>query len=231
MELAYSGGCAWRLGLFASLAFMTSSFYVLAEEIPLYPTGPDADSAFIRFVNSDSGDLVVASGRAKTVLNSLRPSTGYLSVVGGDRVNGKLSHQNAESVSLEIIPEAGEFVTVLVVLKNGKLSWSLLRETPDEFNALKASIGFSDMSAGGCDKAELKVDGRDVTLFKGVRPGTMARRLINTVPLKVQLYCADKSYGAVVDLGQLAAGERYSALVLPSGNGSRLLFINDQPVQ
>lgn len=57
--------------------------------------------------------------------------------------------------------------------------------------------------------------------------GTLQRRSLNAVALKVQLTCAGQATGAALDLGELKAGERYSVLLLPGASGPRLLATQD----
>lgn len=221
----------WFAGMLVLLACTSGAMLgrgAVAAEMPLYPTGPDEDSSFIRFLNAGSRPIVVTSGKAKTTLGTDRPSTGYLPVAGGSKISGQLSLQGAKpkAVALQLAP--GEFVTVVAIPGVDTLSTPLLREQPDDFNALKASLGFADLSAGACRQPGLQVAGRNVLLFEHASPGKVQRRLINPVALKVQLICAGKPQGLPLDLGRLQAGERYSVIVTPSGTGPKLMFANDQ---
>jgi hypothetical protein len=101
-----------------------------------------------------------------------------------------------------------------------------VRDAPDDFNGLKASLGFFNLD-GSCANASLRPAGRTVDLFKGVAQGSLQRRSINPVKLAVQLVCANANVGPALDLGELKAGERYSVLLLPTPAGPRLSSATD----
>ena len=83
-----------------------------------------------------------------------------------------------------------------------------VRETPDDFNGLKASLAFVNVDKS-CSDASLRPAGRSADLFKAVPVASLQRRSINPVNLSVQLVCANTNVGAPLDLGMLKAGERY----------------------
>ncbi|NMY89214.1 alginate O-acetyltransferase AlgF [Pseudomonas oryzihabitans] len=208
------------------LAGLGATALAQAAEIPLYPTGPSEDSAFLRFVNAGSQPLALqASGSAARLqLEAAKPVSDYLTVPATKAIKGELV-QGAAKAPLELTVAAGEFAT-LVVLPGTPLVQRLVREQPDDFNALKASLAFYSLDPQ-CATPGLQAAGRNAEIFKDVADGTLQRRSLNAVALKVQLTCAGQATGAALDLGELKAGERYSVLLLPGASGPRLLATQD----
>jgi len=99
-------------------------------------------------------------------------------------------------------------------------------ESPDDFNALKASVAFYNVDAQ-CASAALLAAGRNVVLLDGVPEGQAKRRQINPVPLSVQLSCGGKVVGQPLDLGPLEAGQRYTVFLVPAGKSSRIFKATD----
>ena len=200
-----------------------------ATEIPLYETGPAEDSAFIRFVNGTDAPLEVkaAGAKAALALGTDKPASNFLPAPAKRALKGDFV-QGAATVPTDTTVEPGEFATVIALPDaKGGLVVQTVRETPDDFNALKASVGLYHLSPG-CADATVKAAGRNVTLFSGVDAGAASeRRQINPVPLSVQLFCAGQASGEPVSLGTLEAGERYTLFLLPAPNGSRLLHAVD----
>lgn len=226
-----------------------------AAEIALYDTGPAEDAAFVRFVNAGSMPVeVAASGsKARLALTDTRPASDYLPVRGGSAIKGAMT-TGATSAAIDLKVAPGEFVTVIgvpastasaLLAASGRTSTSaaskgpgpvsapltlqILRDSPDDFNALKSALAFYS-AAPACAKAGLQVAGKGVDLFRDVAPASIARRLINPVALSVQLVCHGKPTGAVLSLGTLAAGQRYSVFAVPAApadGGARLIAATD----
>ncbi|MCB5364543.1 alginate O-acetyltransferase AlgF [Pusillimonas sp. CC-YST705] len=211
------------------LALAAMPVAAVAMDIPLYETGPAEDSAFIRFVNATDAPIEVKAAGAKTTLalSPEQPASNFLPAPAKRALKGELV-QATVVVPTETTVEAGEFVTVVALpdAKNG-LSALTIRETPDDFNALKASVGLYNLSPS-CADATIRAAGRKVVLFGNVPAGQAANRLqINPVPLSVQLFCADQETGAPVSLGTLEAGERYTLFLVPTESGARLIPVVD----
>ncbi len=207
------------IGLGASLGFTIAQ----AAEIPLYPTGPSEDSAFLRFFNAGSGTLelkATGSGASLSVDEQTRASD-FLTVPAGKPVKGSLKLGGHEQ-ELDVSVEPGEFATV-VGLPDAQHGLRLVtvREQPDDFNALKASLAFYSLDAS-CVDAGVQVAGRTVDIFKSVAEGSFQRRSINPLKLAVQLRCAGAAVGEPLELGELAAGQRYTLFLVPSAEGPRL---------
>lgn len=217
------------LALIALGLAQATALTAVAAEIPLYPTGPGEDSAFLRFVNAADGKLeLVASGSGTRLgLEENGAASAFLTVPAGKPVVGTLS-QAGQSAPLEITVQPGEFATVFALPGDGSgLKVVSVAEQPDDFNGLKASLAFFNLD-DTCSAAALKVAGRDVAIFKDVAVGSAPRRSINPVNLSVQLSCAGAAVGEPLALGQLAAGERYSVFLVPSKDGSRIFQAQDQ---
>ncbi|MCS4314417.1 MULTISPECIES: alginate O-acetyltransferase AlgF [unclassified Pseudomonas] len=210
------------------LATLLASVSAWSADIPLYPTGPEKDSAFLRFANGTDSELkLVAEGsKASLVLAGDKRVSDYLPVSGGSApIKGVLS-QGGKTADLAVTVAPGEFATVVAVADaKGGLRQVVIHEQPDDFNALKASLAFINADAA-CADASLEAVAQKAELFKKVAEGAVQRRMINPVELSVQLKCAGASVGQPLTFS-LKAGERYSVLALPSATGSRLLFAPD----
>ncbi len=198
-----------------------------AAEISLYETGPAEDSSFIRFVNANEKDLeVTAKGSsAKIGLPRDKPASNYMAVSARKPIEGTLrAGGDSQSVSVEVEP--GEFVSVIGLRRDGKFETLTVREQPDDFNALRASVAFYSLDAR-CKQAGLQVAGRDVMLFENVDDQQTARRQVNPVALSVQLVCAGKADDSVLELGTLQAGERYTVFLVPGETGPMIFQTTD----
>ncbi|MNU63075.1 Alginate O-acetyl transferase AlgF [compost metagenome] len=216
---------AFSWALFAPLML---SLHAEAADIALYPTGPDQDSAFLRFINAaDSPLQLLAEGsRASLKLEGTHAVSDYLPVPANQPIKGTLE-RNGNSQPLDIQVAAGEFASVIALPDSAQgIRQVVIREQPDDFNSLRASLAFISADPA-CTQAGLRAAGKNADLFKEVADGSVQRRAINPVNLSVQLVCAQTNVGAPLDLGQLKAGERYSVVLLPGANGPYLLLATD----
>lgn len=198
-----------------------------AADIKLYETGPAEDSSFVRFVaaSADPVDLTAAGSQAKIVLTPASPATGFFPIRANSDIKGTFNAKGARSdVSLKVKP--GEFASVVVQGDSKGLTQTIVREEPDDFNALKVSVGLFNTDKR-CANAALQVAGRTTLLVDAVAPGTVKRRSVNPVNIGVRLMCDGKPAGEPLPLGQLQAGERYSVFAVPDGQGTRIIFAND----
>ncbi|VVO43604.1 hypothetical protein PS726_06218 [Pseudomonas fluorescens] len=215
--------CGWAL--FAPLML---SLHAQAADIALYPTGPDQDSAFLRFINAADRPLqLLAEGsRASLKLEGSNAVSDYLPVPANQPIKGTLE-RNGKSQPLDIQVAAGEFASVIALPDSAQgIRQVVIREQPDDFNSLRASLAFISADPA-CTQAGLRAAGKNADLFKEVADGSVQRRAINPVSLSVQLVCAQTNVGAPLDLGRLKAGERYSVVLLPGANGPYLLLATD----
>ncbi len=198
-----------------------------AAEIPLYKTGPDEDASFLRFVNATELALQVASAESesKIALDAKRPASDFYQVPANKDIKGKFLGSAAQSdVLLKVKP--GEFASAIALQNGNTLKQVILREEPDDFNALKASVSLYNVDPA-CAVGGLQVAGRSARLFESVATGTLQRRSINPVKISVQLLCDGKPAGAVLDLGQLEGGQRYSVFAVPGTAGPRIFLAVD----
>lgn len=212
----------------ALLAPLMLSLHAQAVDIALYPTGPDQDSAFLRFINAADQPLhLLAEGsKASLSLEGSKVVSDYLPVPAQQSIKGTLE-RGGKSQALDIQVAAGEFASVIVLPDTAQgIRQVVIREQPDDFNSLRASLAFIS-AAPACTQAGLRVAGKDADLFKDVADGSVQRRAINPVSLSVQLVCDHTNVGPPLDIGQLKAGERYSVVLLPGKTGPTLLLATD----
>jgi hypothetical protein len=216
----------WRLAA-GSCAALLASLPAQAADFALYPTGPAQDSAFIRFVNATAAPLDVSAAQGQPLrLDAKQPASLYFPVQASPSIKGTLT-SGEHSLAVDVSVEPGEFATVVALPQaDGALKQVTVREQPDDFNGLKASLAFYSVDAG-CADATLRPAGRNADLFKAVPTGTLQRRSINPVNLSVQLVCGGANAGPALALGELKAGERYSVLLVPSSSGPKLLPATD----
>jgi hypothetical protein len=214
---------------FVAMAIILSiSGIAHAADIPLYASGPSEDSAFVRFINGTDINLSVVAGdtKAKIALNVNEPASKYYPVGSKAKITGEFSDGKVISpISLNVKPS--DFATVVALANGSNLKQAIVKEQPDDFNALKSSVALYNVSSAGCASAGLLVVDRAVSLFEKVKVGTLQRRLINPVSLSVQLTCNAKPIGKVLDLGLLQAGQRYSVFAVPALDSSRIFFAID----
>jgi len=215
------------LSAVCALAALVCGANALAAVFALYPTGPSAEPRFIRFVNAGSGplDVIAQAGQPPMRLEAAQAVSLFFPVQASSPVKGTLV-SGTQKLAMDLKIEPGEFVTVVALPDGAGIKQVAVREQPDDFNGLKASLAFFNVDAA-CADASLRPAGRTADLFKAVPVDSLQRRSINPVSLSVQLVCANANVGAPLDLGELKAGERYSVLLVPSANGPRLLNATD----
>jgi len=215
------------VSIVASLSVLLPGLSVMAADIPLYPTGPAEDAAFIRFVNGGSEPLhvIAQKGQPPLTLEAGQPVSPFYPVATRSAIKGTLVSGKTQ-LPVELKAQPGEFVTVVALPEVNGIRQVSVHDLPDDFNALRASLGLFNLD-GSCADARLRPAGRNADLFKDVTQGHLQRRSINPVKLSVQLVCANANVGAALDLGELKAGERYSVFLLPSPSGPRLLAATD----
>lgn len=219
---------AYRLRPLLACLLAGGSAAALAAGPKLYETGPAQDAAFIRFINGTDQKLEVVSGKARMELLPGKPYSEYLSVKPNNELKGEFEGGAGKS-AIAVKTKPGSFSTVVALVPAGekKVVTRVVTETPDDFNALKAFIALYNLDPA-CKGATVQVEGRTSILFSGVAAGTMQRRAVNPVAFGVQLLCDGKPTGKAVDVGGLAAGMRYSLVLVPAaGTGSRLVFAPD----
>lgn len=219
--------CLIKLVVLSMIAFSITG---MAEEMALYPTGPSQDSSFVRFVNAtDQAITLTSSGAKKMILPINQAATSFYPIAAKSTLKGSFSSGKAKSdIALSVKP--GEFASVIALTSPAGIKQVILREQPDDFNALKASVALYNADAN-CTNAALNVVGRTVNLFDKVPAGNLQRRALNPVKISVQLLCNAQKTSAPLDLGLLQAGQRYSVFVMPSKQTSRIFFTSDNIAQ
>lgn len=211
--------------LASGIAALLCATAIQAADIPLYPTGPSEDAAFLRFFNAGASELTLRAGNGAELSLATGTASDFLTVPAAKPIEGKLALAGQQQ-TLKVSVAAGEFATVVGVPDASGLRLLTVREQPDDFNALKASLAFYSLD-DSCKQPGLTSANGKAQIFKDVATGSAQRRSINPVKLSVQLTCGGAPSGAPLDLGQLAAGQRYSVLLTPGAQGPRLFLAHD----
>ena len=196
----------------------------------LYETGPAQDSAFVRFVNGldQAAEVVPEGGRARLSLPTGKPLGDFLPVRPDTVIKGAFEARGQRAgVAVKTAPGAFSTVVARPAGAGKPFTVTVLTEVPDDFSALRASLGFANLDKA-CAPAGLQTAGKGVSLFSAMALDQFQRRQINPVKLTVQATCGGKPLGDVVDLGRLEAGQRYSLLLMPAAGGvPRVVFAAD----
>ncbi|WP_338522199.1 cell division protein FtsQ [Pseudomonas batumici] len=213
-------------GLMLGLAVLISPAAAHADTA-LYPTGPGRESGFIRFVNALGTPLEVRP-EGKQPPSTLAPSVvSVFSAVPADKpVRGTLSSAGISlPVTLNLAPE--EFVSLVAVPGDKGFALLTVREQPQDFNRLQASLALINADPG-CTDGGLRREGRQESpIFHDLNPGLLERRDVNPVQLAVQGFCDGTQVTEPLNLGLLEAGERYTVLLLSRGGKPVLVFVRD----
>ena len=203
------------------------SFAATHADTVLYPTGPSRDSAFIRFVNALDTPLDVLPEGEQTP-STLAPSiiSVFSTVPADNPVTGALSSAGVSvPVKLDLAP--GEFVTLVVVPGDKGFELLTVREQPENFNRLHASLALINADPD-CNRGGLRREGQqNPPIFHDVNPGLLERREVNPVQLSVQGFCDGALVTAPLSLGLLEQGERYTVLILSQNGKPTLVFVKD----
>lgn len=211
-------------GLFTVL--LGSSAAVLAEP-QLYETGPSEVSSYVRFVNATDAALEITAAKgAKIALSAAADgrASRFFTVKSGVKLTANVL-SNGRKTTVEVSGKPWEYITVAILPGDAaKLKTQLVRETPDDFNAMRASVSLFNLDAS-CAAATLQGGAKSATILEGVKPYAVQRRLINPVKLSASARCGDAP--AEVDLGQLEAGGRYSVFLMNLKKTRQAWFVRD----
>jgi len=199
-------------------------------EVQLYDTGPSEETSYIRFVNASDHAVTVASskGTAKIELNDKAEGrvSRYFPVKSGVKLSATIQSGGQKAISV-VTGKPWEYVTVAILPKGEKqLGISLVRETPDDFNAMRASLSLMNLDAK-CTGAMMQGGAKSATILEKVPPFAVQRRLINPVKLAATVSCGGEDAKLPVVLGQLQAGERYSVFLMTANNSRQAFFVRD----
>jgi len=103
----------------------------------------------------------------------------------------------------------------------------VFRETPTDFNALKASLGLFNADKS-CEKAQLVAGDNHQAVISDIAPGAVGRRQVNAVNVQLGVACSDPAQAVPAKLGQLNAGDRYSVFVVSAGSGHEIVAARDE---
>lgn len=213
-----------RRWLTAGLAVMVAAGWPgnarAAQEAALYVTGPSRASGYVRFVNTSVYRVQVAIPSSGQSLK-LAPAdderiSPFYPVPADENQRARIQVREA-SAPLVLNVTAEEFVTVTI---HADASYSVMRESPEDFNALKARVAFFNASTQ-CPAATLRVRQTGAPVFREISPGKAAYRLVNPVRADLDVTCGDGGQASVdtLDFGALAAAKRYSVFLIPDGKG------------
>lgn len=213
-----------RALLFPSLVLLAP---LSQAETQLYETGPSEETSYVRFVNATDQAVTVVKGTAKVELSAKADArvSRFFPVKSGVKLTATIQAGSVKTES-QVTGKAWEYITIAVLPKGKQLETRLVRETPEDFNAMRASLALLNLDAK-CAKGTLQGGAKSATILENVQPFSVQRRLVNPVKLTTTLGCGGSEAGLPLDLAQLQAGERYSVFVLTLNNTRQTFFARD----
>ena len=215
----------------ASVAGLALAATAAWADSPLYETGPAADSSFVRFLNATDAEIAIvgAKGRYRLALparNEARVSK-FHPAIAGRKLLASIQ-AGGRTLPVEVVAKPGEYVTVAVIAAAAPApKLHLIREIPADYSASRSSIALANADPA-CAEASLSGGAQNVPIFEGVRPFDVKRRLVNPVQVAARIACAGAPEHQPVEFGQLQAGERYSAFLIPVAGGRAAFVVRDQ---
>ncbi len=194
-----------------------------AAEGRLYPSGPPNGVAYLRFANLSAAPVKVTSagGTLDLAASGAARVGEYLGVTPGTELTGTAA-VGGKTAPIKVTLKPNEFVTVAVTAgQDGAPAITLLREEPTDFNAQKSALALYNLD-NGCAGATLTAGDDHVAIVANVAPGATGRRMVNPVNVALAVACGDNA--TKVDLGAMAAGERYSVFLFAPSGGARQAF-------
>jgi hypothetical protein len=209
----------WALAfVLGALCGLTLTGSAHAAEGRLYPSGPPNGVAYLRFANlSPAAAKVTSAGGTLDLAASGAARVGeYLGVTPGTELTGTAAI-GGKTAPVKVTLKPNEFVTVAITAgADGAPALSLLREEPTDFNAQKAALALYNVDKA-CATATLTAG--DTPVIANVAPGADGRRLVNAVNVALAVACGANA--TKVELGAMAAGDRYSVFLFAPGGGAR----------
>jgi hypothetical protein len=220
-----------RLGLVLVLAALCGFAFVgsaRAAEGRLYPSGPPNGVAYLRFANLSAATVKITSAGGALELGTegvqrvgeFDPVTPGTELTGSAAIGGK-------TAPVKVTLKPNEFVTVAVTTgADGAPVVALVREEPTDFNAQKSALALYNLDKG-CPAATLTAGDDHTAVISNVAPDATGRRMVNPVNVALAIACGDNA--TKVDLGAMAAGDRYSVfLFAPSAGARQALALADK---
>lgn len=189
------------------------------EQTKLYDTGPAVISGYVRFVNAAPAGVTVTAGGTGSLALDPGAIGRFQAVPAGRELTAAIAAGSATG-TIAVTLQADEFVTIAVL--DGATAL-VLRDRPQDFNALKADIAFLNADPG-CTGAVMKAGAKKTVVFSDIAPGAIARRSVNPVAAVIEAACGDQAVPGSLDLGTLGAGGRYSIIVVPGAGGTHRLI-------
>jgi hypothetical protein len=222
-----AGGLALLVGLLAAHAGAV-------EPPQLYESAPKGGVAYIRFVNTTAGALAIASGPVRIELAGAGADriTRFERVSPGKDLSAVIE-RGAQKTAIKLSLAPNELVTVALTAEQktgaaAAVGTVLFRETPSDFNALKASLALYNADPG-CAQGQLVAGEKNTSVISGVATGASDRRMVNPVSATLAARCAGAGDPVPAALGALEAGERYSIFILPADkSGHGVLAVRDE---
>jgi alginate O-acetyltransferase complex protein AlgF len=210
--------------------FVCLSGSAFAAEPQLYETGPSEESSYVRFVNATDNAVVVTASKGGAKIELSAGADGRAShfflVKAGKKLSAAMQ-SGGRKASVDVTGKPWEYITIVALPGSAsQLKTMLVRESPDDFNAMRASLALFNLDAT-CDAAVMKGGAKNATILDHVKPFSVQRRLVNPIRLAVSVACGAESQGAAADLSQLEAGERYSVFLLTLKNSRQAFFVRD----
>lgn len=210
--------------LFSSLAMVAP---LSQAETQLYETGPSEETSYVRFVNATDQAVTVVKGTAKVELSAKADGrvSRFFPVKSGVKLSATIQ-AGALKTDSQVTGKAWEYITIAVLPKGKQLETRLVRETPEDFNAMRASLALLNLDTK-CANAAMQGGAKSATILENVKPFSVQRRLINPVKLTTTVGCGGSEAALPLDLAQLQAGERYSVFVFTLNNSRLTFFARD----
>lgn len=170
--------------------------------------------------------MISSNGAAKIELTARAEglASRFYAVKSGTKLSASIQGAGRK-VAVEVTGKPWEYITI-VALPDSGVQVKTVKETPTDFNAMRASLALFNMDSK-CDGAAMRGGAQDATILSDVKPVSVQRRLVNPIKLAVTVVCAGQAASSAIDLGQLQAGERYSVFLITDNKSPRLLFARD----
>lgn len=185
-----------------------------SAEPELYETGPSEESAYVRFVNATQQNITVTSASGAKIdlsTQSDKRVSRFYRVKAGSKLASTV-HQGKHETSVSVTGKAWEYITIAVLPDGAGIKTGLVRETPEDFSAMRASLALFNLDPR-CKNATMRGGSKNVSIFDGLAPFAVKRRLINPVQLAANISCDGKPASTQIDIPQMQAGERYSVFL------------------
>lgn len=217
---------AYRFARFSSVVICAATSTVAIAEPQLYPTGPKDVLSYVRFVNATDSVLTIPAIKTELSTKAEGRVSSFFSVKAGAKQTTTLQ-VNGKKVSVDVLGKPWEYITVVMLPKGAnQFETSVVRETTEDFNASKASLGIFNLDVK-CDAATLQDSLKRATKFADIKPFTLQRYLVSPVKLNANLVCGGQSASTPVDFPPMQSGESYSVFLMTLKNTQQAFLVHD----